>query len=281
MRSFFGGPLIIAPPSSSSCSKVLDDLDTVFNMRRDARRTSTRITHGHIELFDLYEPEAICFSDERFGQGKAGRRYEAFGDGPKFVCGIDLLASKKGDCLVYSVGSFNQVDFEVSVKEYLGCETHTFDPIIDTFVGDEYATFHQWGLGEDGKNESAMGFEYTAMSLETIYQKLGHKKEKRKIDILKIDCEACEWTVMPPIFAAIASGNLVVDQIQIEVHNSRKSLTEKTVKAFFEAADAAKMRIFHKERNHWGCGGWSCLEYAFASESFLREANSKVMSCGK
>jgi hypothetical protein len=58
------------------------------------------------------------------------------------------------------------------------------------------------------------------MSLETTLIKLGHTKEKRKIDILKIDCAMCEWTVMPPIFAAIASGNLEVDQIQIEVRNS-------------------------------------------------------------
>jgi hypothetical protein len=255
-------------------------------MRRDARRTSTRITRGPVELFDLYEPEAVCFTDERFGQGKTGRRYQAFGDGPKFVCGVDLLASKKGDCLVYSVGSYNQVDFEVSVKQYLDCETHTFDPTISpsTFFGDEYATFHPWGLGEDRKEVKSDGYKFTTKSLETIYRKLGHKKDKRKIDILKIDCEGCEWTVMPPIFAAIASGNLEVDQIQIEVHGptlGNKDVTEKSLKAFFKAADAAKMRISHKERNHWGCRGYERLDYAFASESFLREANSKVISCGK
>jgi hypothetical protein len=248
-------------------------------MRRDARRTSTKIARDKIELFDLYEPEAICFSDERFGQGKTGSRYQAFGDGPKFVCGVDLIASKKGDCLVYSVGSYNHIDFEVSVKQYLDCETHTFDPTITTFVGDEFATFHPWGLGNDGKKGRADGLQFTAMSLETIYSKLGHKEKKRKIDILKIDCEGCEWTVMPPIFAAIASGSLEVDQIQIELHAA--GVTEKSLKGFFEAADAAKMRIFHKERNHWGCDGYKCLEYAFASESFLREANSKVMACSK
>jgi hypothetical protein len=86
----------------------------------------------------------------------------------KFVCGTDLLALKKGDCLGYSVGSFNQVDFEASVKEYLvkeylvkeylDCETHTFDPIIDTFVSDEYATFHQcWDLEKVEKMKAQRG----------------------------------------------------------------------------------------------------------------------------
>jgi hypothetical protein len=224
----------------------------------------------------------------RFGQQQqgetAGHRYQAFGDGPKFVCGIDLLASKEGNCLVYSVGSANMIDFEISIKHHLGCETHTFDPTIDTFVGDEYATFHPWGLGEDGKEESTNGRNFTTMSLETIYSALGHNKKdnKRKIDIFKIDCEMCEWTVMLPIFAAIASGNLEVDQIQIELHAFDSEIAnEKSLKVFFEAADAAKMRIFHKERNQWGCEGYMCLEYSFVSESFLREANSKVMDCGK
>lgn len=46
---------------------------------------------------------------------------------------------------------------------------------------------------------------------------------------------------------------------------------------FFAAADRAKLRIFHKERNHWGCDGYLCVEYAFASEAFLREANAALL----
>lgn len=46
---------------------------------------------------------------------------------------------------------------------------------------------------------------------------------------------------------------------------------------FFAAADRAKLRIFHKERNHWGCNGYLCVEYAFASEAFLREANAALL----
>ena len=49
-----------------------------------------------------------------------------------------------------------------------------------------------------------------------------------------------------------------------------------TVHDFFAAADRAKLRIFHKERNHWGCNGYKCVEFAFASEAFLREANAAL-----
>ena len=72
---------------------------------------------------------------------------EAFGDGPKFVCGVDVLAERaaREGCLVYSVGSNNDIRFEKAVYDYMkGCEVHTFDPSMgDTpFVGSEYATFH-------------------------------------------------------------------------------------------------------------------------------------------
>lgn len=70
----------------------------------------------------------------------------------------------------------------------------------------------------------------------------------------------------------IANGTLDVDQIQLEVHGANHPTSQ--VESFFEFADKAKMRIFHKERNHWGCAGYHCLEFAFISEDFLRRANA-------
>ena len=50
------------------------------------------------------------------------------------------------------------------------------------------------------------------------------------------------------------------------------------IKARFLASDDARMRFFRKERNHWGCEGYRCLEYAFVSEEFMREANAHALS---
>lgn len=79
------------------------------------------------------------------------------------------------------MGSNNQIHFEKSVKIFMGCETHTFDFTLKRpFVGDQYATFHPWGLGlDDGGG--------IMKSMETIMTELGH--QGRTIDILKIDCE--------------------------------------------------------------------------------------------
>jgi hypothetical protein len=55
----------------------------------------------------------------------------------------------------------------------------------------------------------------------------------------------------------------------VEVHSPP---SEAALAGIFLAADEAKLRVFHKERNSWGKKN-CCIEYAFVSESFLREAN--------
>jgi len=278
------------------CSSKLDALDRTWDLRRDAR---LRATEGRTVpykpnpnwqstgVFDFYEPEAVCLDDERFGSIST-ERYSSFGDGPKFVCGIDRIVEKakaNKDCLIYSVGSNNEIDFEVAVTSTMGagnCEVHTFDPTVrpDTFVGNDYATFHDWGFGEDGVkkdvNHGQRGhFNFTEMSLVTAMKKLDHYG-KRKIDIFKIDCEGCEFVAMTEAFQAISRGEIQVDQVQIEIHAPRDGYFP-LIKRMMEAADAANMRVFHKEGNSWGCSGWKCVEYAFVSKEFLRKANGHYM----
>jgi hypothetical protein len=111
--------------------------------------------------------------------------------GPKFICGVDVIAQKSHrseGCLVYSIGSNNDISFEMGIKNFMGCETHTFDPTLnDPFVGDEYATFHPWGLGTDGEEMVLGTHNWTAKSMDTIVHELGHRD--RTIDVMKIDCE--------------------------------------------------------------------------------------------
>ncbi len=93
--------------------------------------------------------------------------------------------------------------------------------------------------------------------------------------ILQIDCEGCEYAAMPPLFDLISSGNARVNQIQIELHAPRDNNAQ-MMYDFFLAADRAKFRIIHKERNHWGCDGYRCVEYVFVNETFLRHVNGNV-----
>lgn len=269
------------------CEKMLDELEHKWDLRKNARIDKIKNDpHSWPDLtkFDAFEPEAVCFDEERFGS-KNGKRHHSWGDGPKFVCGVDRLVEKAqntNDCLIYSVGSNNNVDFEKSCSSTFGkhnCEIHTFDPTVppNRYVGTAYSTFHDWGFGQDGQhaNRSIKGrgnFNFTLMSLETVMKKLGH--QGRTIDILKIDCEGCEYVAVTQAFEAIANGTVGINQIQVEVHAAGDHAHWKEdLIAFFNAADGANMRVFHKERNHWGCQGKECVEYAFVSNDFLRKAN--------
>jgi hypothetical protein len=267
---------------TSLCSgKVLDQLDEIFDKKRLERVTMMNTSLGDSLSFDIYEPEATCISEERFGSDRSTIRYNAFGDGPKFICGVDFIAQQTAhhgkNCLVYSVGSANRIGFERAVHTFMkGCEIHTFDPTLKSeFVGKEFSTFHPWGLGIDGVKGWGRGKSWEGKSFETVFKELAH--ENRTVDILKIDCEGCEYDVMPPLFEEMRSGRVKVDQILIELHLDKLNNNITKLKNFFWMADKAKMRLFHKERNGWGCQGKKCAEFAFASESFLREANGNTM----
>ncbi|CAJ1938118.1 unnamed protein product [Cylindrotheca closterium] len=302
--SFFWTTLKFLPPSNdggsnhfdaTGCTERLDKLEERFNQRRKARIDAlpgTNLTKlseinpsQKISVFDAFEPEASCFAEERFGS-KSAIRFNSFGDGPKFICGVDNIANKEYarkqnfdaepslPCLVYSVGSKNEIEFEKAVHHFLGCETHTFDPTLEEeFKGHEYAVFHPWGIGLDGEQHEVGKHSFISRSLQTIIAQLGHTK--RTIDILKIDCEGCEYRAMPLLFDLIAKKELQINQIQIELHETDFDQVTK----FFEAGDKAGMRIFHKERNAWGCQGYLCVEYSLITESFLREVN-KGEVCG-
>lgn len=89
--------------------------------------------------------------------------------------------------------------------------------------------------------------------------------------------KGCEWAALPPLFNAISDGGFTVDQLLVEVHFPP---SPEALAAVFLAADKAKLRVFHKERNSWG--HWNCcIEYAFVSESFLREANGELIFPGE
>ena len=88
--------------------------------------------------------------------------------GPKFVCGVDAITKP---CLVYSIGSDQDYQFEKSVKEIMGCEVFTFDPTLTgPFKGANYSTFYPERLSRDN-------------NLQAVMKKLGH--DGRHIDILK------------------------------------------------------------------------------------------------
>jgi hypothetical protein len=133
---------------------------------------------------------------------RIGRR----GDGPKWVCDPHRLL-KRPDCLIYSVGSEGNYEWEDGLVKLLGnnnhfCEIHVFGPGDYARPGDQALLnihYHQWGIkssydqayNDHSIDSAARGNEPKMYTFQEIVEELGHKD--RKIDILKINCEKCEW----------------------------------------------------------------------------------------
>ena len=163
-------------------------------------------------------------------------------------------------CLVYSVGSNGDFSFEEAIGNLYGdlCEIHTFDPKdysaqVPESIKD-IVRFHAWGI----KSEIEMGNETVITnklgpfhSLLNTIDTLEHTN--RTIDIFKIDCEGCEWSVYKDWLAA----NADIRQIMVELHNVPKESLD-----LFGAMEEAGYVIFHKEPNTLGCQG-NCIEYSF------------------
>lgn len=141
-----------------------------------------------------------------------------------------------------SVGSSNEYSFEAGMEPY-GCTVHTYDPTIEP---DErkpgFVIFHELGLG------TAPGTSLTELIATT---------GSRNIDILKVDCEGCEWGVLlnDDAMSALRSH---VTQFLVEFHWKDAQTMETVGNRLLDAG----FRVFSKEPNIQFSDG-SCIEYSF------------------
>eukprot|EP00980_Cylindrotheca_fusiformis_P022092 scaffold8976_cov126-Cylindrotheca_fusiformis.AAC.4 len=232
-----------------------------------------------------YEPNFSCPFERRVGGNGNG-------DGPKWVCDphriADAARKDRTKCLVYSIGSHGDFQFETALQQVVGpgvCEVHIFD--MDDFskemnqwmkrynVTDLH--FHQWGLtsstslsaNNNNDTETITNFQkvndekktHEFKSIGDIVHELGHS-DRPAIDIFKIDCESCEWDTYPEWLDDKKIPRL--QQILIELHRSPPT----KVLPFFQTLQQHGYAIFHKEPNIQHSQG-NCIEYAFIK---LKEA---------
>jgi len=193
-----------------------------------------------------HEPSFHCDLEERLGKA---------GDGGKWLCNPHTIRKNinaGNPCLVYSVGSHGQFDFEQSLKDSISpeCEIHIFDPApIGTWHVPANMSYHPFPLGTGV--DMVQGVR--TKSFGEIVQELGHAG--RTIDIFKIDCEGCEWETYKQW---LASG-VEIRQILVELHwqhDARKA------NQFYKFLYERGYVVFNKEPNTLGCSG-ECVEYSF------------------
>lgn len=125
-------------------------------------------------------------------------------DGGKVIC--DPYRLEADDCLVYSIGSNGDFQFEESIKKLNpNCEIHTFDHTWTPNGSEKGKTiYHKIGLGSKKHGEID--------TLENIVKDLGHVN--RRIEVLKIDCEGCETEVYPNFYMQ----GVNIGQLMMETH---------------------------------------------------------------
>lgn len=140
------------------------------------------------------------------------RRYGEPSDGGKWVCALDTL---RAPCIIYSLGSNRQVDFEDEMVRNTVCDIFTFDcsvaadqmPPVDPRV-----KFYPICLGTTTADKRFM-------SLPDVMSMLGHTS----IELLKMDIEGGEYPVIDSLFALAQknwdrSYSFLPRQIAFELH---------------------------------------------------------------
>lgn len=191
------------------------------------------------------------------------------GDGPKWVCDphrIKKLAIERKakdpnhpGCVIYSIGSNGDFNFELGMQQELGegtCEIHIFDPgayghLVPKELKRTY--YHQWGLEKQQDNVTIPEKGLEKYGLKDIIKLLGHE-HLDVIDLFKIDCDKCEWRTY---MDWLADGIPMLHQIQVEVHGAPGG----KVIDFFDTFEKNGYLRFHKEPNIQFDP--TCLEYAF------------------
>jgi len=196
-----------------------------------------------------FEPSFNCQFARRIGRP---------GEGGKWVCDPHKLSERsrgRTPCLVYVVGNNGTFDFEEAVHDTISptCEIHIFDAHNWTHYGNTappvYAHYHVATVGE----------RPGGTPLPELVRQLGHND--RRIDIIKIDCEGCEWHT----FRGWLDVDVDIKQILVEVHGKGLATPGRNAYDFFYFLFSQGYVIFSKEPNLQdacpnGDGG-NCIEY--------------------
>ncbi|KAH9512429.1 hypothetical protein Btru_039560 [Bulinus truncatus] len=131
-------------------------------------------------------------------------------------------------CLIYSFGIANDFSFDDHLGR-MGCKVHSFDPSMNRpdHVRNENVTFYNLGLApydtnawEPFKDSYVRNKQiWKVRTLKSVMSELNHTN--KVIDILKIDIETTEWTVLSNIIQTDLLKNIRIFLIEYHLFPSR------------------------------------------------------------
>jgi len=117
------------------------------------------------------------------------------------------------DCIIYSVGSNGQFDFEQAIYERFRCEVHTFDCTVTPETVPSFVRYHPICLGAPAADPASAKY----LGWKQLVERLGHLG--RKPLLVKMDIEGWEY----PFFHEYFSDQSIprISQLLIEMHDRR------------------------------------------------------------
>ena len=201
----------VQPKPTRSTAPIAKDVDAAFDRAINADKLKRyalfdTVSRGGTQRADGWyqnnvEPAVTRAREERVGPA---------GEGGKWLCDPNRLRARGADCLICSVGSFDDFSFEEAITRDVSSarEIHAFDHTVSNPRNKPCGVhFHPWGLGGAREPDGS-----DLKGLADIVVALGHKG--RTIDVLKIDCEGCEWSTYGSWFDA----DVRVDEMLVEIH---------------------------------------------------------------
>ena len=140
----------------------------------------------------------------------------------KIACGVNKEVME-APCVVYSIGSNNQWQFEIDVLAKTPCEVHTFDCTgpKERFVkpDNDRLHFHHVCLGS--KNADAPEKKSKVHGEFWTMRKMQQTLKHTQIDLLKVDIEGYEFLMFeawPTLTDTSAATAVLPMQVLVEVH---------------------------------------------------------------
>ncbi len=220
-----------------------------FHETQMRKQIVTMDTIGRVFFQRNWEPSYSCTTIARMG---------CPGDGGKWICDPQHYL-EMNECIVYSFGSNNEFSFEESIHNFNPeCKIYTFDPTVHNPTNKpKFVHYYPWGLAGNDFAEKSL------FTVRTIMKSLGH----RKISVLKVDCEGCEFESFNTHSFPVYKG--AINQILIEVHFNGNP---RTVHSFFSFLSNRGYAIFNKEANIQYSNG-NAVEYALVHLEYHKGQN--------
>ena len=180
---------------------------------------------------------------------------------PRFDIGKDKGPPDEG-CLVISIGIGGSWDLEDRLASF-GCEVHAFDPTFELqkrhlshVFQKPRMHFHFLGLGV-----SSDGGSYGAVSsgrlkpLDELFAIARQGRLRQAVDVLKIDCEGCEWGAFADAAKRTPILLACVQHLLLEIHVTPRYGLKHVAqfnRLMGHTIDDHGFRLFHKPRRNRG-----------------------------